>query len=91
MECVKEDADGRIEYQKMRESGIKCYSGLFCFRESSHAVNWPMIDSTAGMIKIAPSKENPTAINVTIPKLLMMGKLARQRAENPKKLQALIP
>jgi hypothetical protein len=36
------------------------------------------------MMKMAPMSENPTAINVVIPKLLMIGKLARQRAEKPK-------
>ncbi len=43
-----------------------------------------MRESTAGIMKIAPISENPTAIRVVVPKLLMMGKLARQSAENPK-------
>jgi len=45
-----------------------------------------MRESTAGMMKIAPIRENPTAMRVEIPKLLIMGKLARQSAENPKKV-----
>ena len=36
------------------------------------------------MMKIAPIIENATAIRVEIPKLLMMGKVARQSDENPK-------
>ncbi len=35
-------------------------------------------------MKMAPERENATAINVVMPKLLMMGKVARQSAENPK-------
>ena len=56
------------------------------FLRSSHSVSWPMRESTAGMIKIALQSEKPTAMRVEIPKLLMMGKLARQSAENPKKV-----
>jgi len=36
------------------------------------------------MMKIAPSREKATAIRVEIPKLLIIGKVARQSAENPK-------
>ena len=36
------------------------------------------------MMKIAPSREKPTAMRVVVPKLLMMGNVARQSAENPK-------
>jgi hypothetical protein len=45
-----------------------------------------MTERNAGMMNIAPISENPTAIRVVIPKLLMMGKLERQSAENPKKV-----
>ena len=38
------------------------------------------------MMKIAPIREKATAIKVETPKLLMMGKVARQSAENPKKV-----
>jgi len=34
-------------------------------------------------MNIAPIRENPTAIRVEIPKLLRMGNVARQSAENP--------
>jgi hypothetical protein len=36
------------------------------------------------MMKIAPISEKPTAIKVVTPNLLIIGKLARQSAENPK-------
>jgi hypothetical protein len=36
------------------------------------------------MMKIAPIREKATAIRVVTPKLLMMGNVARQSAENPK-------
>ena len=45
-----------------------------------------MRESTAGMMNIAPHSENPTAIRVDMPKLLVIGKLERHRAENPKKV-----
>jgi hypothetical protein len=38
------------------------------------------------MMKIAPINENPMAIRVERPKLLRMGNVARQSAENPKKV-----
>ena len=65
---------------------MKKNSEGLCFRESRYSVNWLMIDNTAGMIKITTSYENPTAVRVTIPKLLVKGKLARQSVEKPKKL-----
>lgn len=46
--------------------------------------NLPMIESIAGMMKIAPIRENATAIRVVMPKLAITGNVARQSAENPK-------
>ena len=47
-------------------------------------MSWPITESTAGIMKIAPISENPMAIRVERPKLLRMGNVARQSAENPK-------
>lgn len=40
----------------------------------------------AGMTKIAPIRANATAMRVVIPKSAMTGNVARQSAENPKKV-----
>jgi hypothetical protein len=50
------------------------------------SVRLPITERIAGIRKIAPISENPTAIRVVMPKLLMIGKLDRQRAEKPKKV-----
>ena len=42
-----------------------------------------MIERTAGMMIIAPSRENTTAITVMIPKFEIMGNDDRSKAENP--------
>jgi len=47
-----------------------------------------MTERIAGIIKIAPISENPTAIRVVIPKLLMMGNAERQSAENQKNVES---
>jgi hypothetical protein len=38
------------------------------------------------MMKIAPAREEATAMRIVTPKLLSMRKVERQRAENPKKV-----
>ena len=53
------------------------------FLLSIHSVNWPISERTAGMIKIAPIRENPTAIRVEIPKLLIMGKRGETERREP--------
>jgi len=74
---------GLYPQKKKGETG---YYRECLFLLSRRSVRSPMTERIAGIIMIAPINENPTAIRVVMPKLLMMGKLDRQRAENPKKV-----
>ena len=54
---------------------------FFC---SIHSERLPTSESTEGLMRIAPIRENATAIRVVTLKLLMMANVARQSTENPK-------
>ncbi len=54
--------------------------------QPSGGASQPITERTAGITKMAPQGENPTAISVVYPKLLMIGNVARQSAENPQKV-----